>query len=85
MHDGSFIQLKKLGRDHDPRNRHQAMQVLEESQRENLFLTGLIYYEEPRPTLAEMENVVDTPLVHLPAENLRPSREALQQVLAGYK
>ena len=49
MHDGSFIRLRKLDNDHDPRNRRQAMDVLERSMREQIFSTGLIYYEEPRP------------------------------------
>jgi 2-oxoglutarate/2-oxoacid ferredoxin oxidoreductase subunit beta len=81
MHDGSHIRLKKLGRDHDPRNRSQAISLLDEAQREQLFLTGLIYYEEPRPTLAETEGITETPLAQLPTEKLRPSADALAQVM----
>ena len=55
MHDGSIIRLKKLDRDHDPRNRRQALDVLEQATREQLFLTGLIYYEEPRPLWQTMK------------------------------
>lgn len=84
MHDGTFIQLKKLDRDHDPRNRLQALQVLEEAQREQLFLTGLIYYEEPRPTLADSEDLSDTPLIELGDDDLRPSRDALDGVLQKF-
>ncbi len=85
MHDGTIIQLKKLGRDHDPRNRASAVRVLEEAQREQLFITGLIYYEEPRITLADAEDLVDEPLVHLADDQVRPSREALDKVLAKFK
>lgn len=85
MHDGTVIQLKKLGRDHDPRSRMQAITVLEEAQRDQLFLTGLIYYEEPRPTLAQMENLVDDAVGTLPAEKLRPSKDALDSVMAKFK
>ncbi len=81
MHDGSYIRLKKLGRDHDPRNRHQAISVLEQATREELFLTGLIYYEEPRPTLAETEHLVDEPLAHLAVDKLRPTRDALDSLM----
>lgn len=84
MHDGTHIQLKKLDRDHDPRNRMQAIQVLEEAQREQLFLTGLIYYEEPRPTLADTENLTEAPLVELDNEDLRPSRDDLTNVLKNF-
>ncbi|MBZ0294899.1 MAG: 2-oxoacid:ferredoxin oxidoreductase subunit beta, partial [Anaerolineae bacterium] len=47
MHDGSHIRLKKTDDDYDPRNRSQAIMTLEKGQREQLFLTGLLYYEEP--------------------------------------
>jgi len=81
MHDGTHIQLKKLDNDHDPRNRRMAIDVLERSMREQVFLTGLIYYEEPRPTVVDMENLVETPLANLGAEGLRPSKDALDKVM----
>lgn len=84
MHDGSHILLKKLDRGHDPRNRAQAISVLGDAQREQLFLTGLIYYEEPRPILTDMLRVVDTPLATLPDEKLRPTKDALDNLMQGY-
>jgi len=51
MHDGTTIRLKKLEKGHDPRNRMEAIRVLQEAERERLLTTGLIYYEEPRDTL----------------------------------
>ncbi len=83
MHDGTHIQLKKLDRDHDPRNRRQAIDVLEQSLRDQIFLTGLIYYEEPRPTISDLENLVETPLANLKAEDIRPSKDALDKVMKG--
>ncbi len=85
MHDGTIIQLKKLDNDHDPRNRHQAIEVLERAQREQLFLTGLVYYEEPRPTLADSEELIDNSLAHLPDAAVRPSQDALNQVMNQFK
>jgi len=81
LHDGTFIRLKKLDNDHDPRNRRMAMDVLERSMREQIFSTGLIYFEEPRPTLADTEELVSTPLARLSAEQLRPPRAALDSVM----
>lgn len=83
MHDGSHIRLQKTDDDYDPRNRLQAINKLEQVQRDHLFLTGLLYYEEPRPVPAELANLVETPLSHLPAEKLRPSREALDNLMKG--
>lgn len=85
MHDGTMIQLKKLGRDHDPRNRLQALQVLEQADREGLFLTGLIYYEEPRMTLPQSLRLGKRGLSELSEEELRPSRQVLEDVMASYK
>lgn len=85
MHDGTIVQLKRIGQDHDPRNRMQAITALEEAQRDNLFITGLIYYEEPRLTLAETEDLIDAPLGKLPDEKLRPSQKVLEDVMARYR
>jgi 2-oxoglutarate ferredoxin oxidoreductase subunit beta len=84
MHDGSYIRLKKLDNGHDPRNRREAIDVLEQAQREQLFLTGLIYYEEPRPILGETLHVVDEPLATLPDSKLRPSADALSTVMQSF-
>ncbi len=81
MHDGSFIRLRKLDNDHDPRNRRKAIDVLERSMREQIFSTGLIYYEEPRLTLADTEDLVATPLSRLSESQMRPSPKALDDVM----
>ncbi len=83
MHDGSLIRLKKIDRDFDPRQRVQAINLLEEARLDNLLLTGLLYYEEPRMTLAESENLSERPLTQLPSELLRPSRAALEKLMQG--
>ncbi len=85
MHNGAYIRLKKLNKDHDPRNKAQAIGVLEEAQREGLFLTGLLYYEEPRPTLAALNNLGDAPLSSLSEEQSRPTREQLATVMQSFK
>ncbi len=84
MHDGSTIRLKKVDQDHDPRNRASAINTLEKAQRENLFMTGLIYYEEPRPTFDETLHLVDTPLSHLQDAQLRPSQDALASLMQSF-
>lgn len=84
MHDGSYIRLKSVDRDYDPRNKGQAIGTLVEAQRDELFLTGLLYYQEPRPTLAEIENLVDTPLAHLDDRFSRPSKDKLADVMKTF-
>ncbi|CAG0956743.1 partial 2-oxoglutarate/2-oxoacid ferredoxin oxidoreductase subunit beta, partial [Gammaproteobacteria bacterium] len=84
MHDGSRIRLKKLDKGHDPRSRHQAITILEQAQREQLFLTGLLYYEEPRQVLGETLQLTDTPLTDLPKEKLRPSKDTLDKLMQSF-
>lgn len=82
MHDGSRVMLKKLDPNkHDPTDRVAAIKLLEEARRDNLFITGLIYIDRDRRTLAEISRLIDEPLVSLPEERLRPPREALQSVM----
>jgi 2-oxoglutarate ferredoxin oxidoreductase subunit beta len=84
MHDGSQIRLKKLDNEHDPRNRAQAIATLEKAQLEQLFITGLIYYEEPRATLAESLYLTQTPLAHLSEDKLRPSKATLDKLMQDF-
>jgi 2-oxoglutarate/2-oxoacid ferredoxin oxidoreductase subunit beta len=84
MHDGSFIKLKKLSStEHDPTDRMAAIHLLERVRQDNVFLTGLIYVDPNRPAFDEIMEVVDTPLAWLPEEQVRPSREAFNKVMAG--
>ncbi len=84
MHDGTVVMLKRLAQDHDPRNRLQAISALEQAQRDNLFITGLIYYEEPRQTLAETENLLHASFARLPDHLNRPSEQALADVMKNF-
>ncbi|HUS17379.1 MAG TPA: 2-oxoacid:ferredoxin oxidoreductase subunit beta, partial [Chloroflexia bacterium] len=85
LHDGSSIVLKKLDGSHDPTDRYAAMRILEEAREKQQFITGLIYVNGSRPGLAEHENLTDTPLVAFTPEQVRPSRESLDKIMAGMK
>lgn len=83
MHDGSYILLKKLDPVlHDPTDRMKAIELLERAHRNEEFITGLIYLDNDRPAFDETLEMVATPLVQLGADALRPSKEALNQVMA---
>ena len=76
--------LKKLDIDYEPTDKYAAMRLLEEARDNQQFITGLIYFNEARPNLVEQQRLVDTPLVQLPPEKLRPSREALDKINASF-
>lgn len=82
MHNGAHVVLKKLDPEkHDPTDKLAAVRLLEEARVQREFITGLIYVDQNRPTLAETSHIVETPLVHLSDEKLRPPREALDRIM----
>ncbi len=85
LHDGSHLHLKKIAEDHDPTNRMEAIQLLERANAEQQLLTGLIYINADTPDFHTMNNTVQTPLVNLSDEQLRPSEEVLNNIMAGMK
>ena len=83
MHDGSHIQLRKLEEDYDPTEKMGALHRLMWAQEKQEFITGLIYYDGERESLAEASNLTETPLAHLTAEKIRPSADSLEEIMAG--
>jgi 2-oxoglutarate ferredoxin oxidoreductase subunit beta len=82
MHDGSQLVLRKLGIDHDPTNRSGILCMLEEANRKQELLTGLIYIDTERPSMFDLYNLPEEPLNRLTEERLRPGRETIAAVNA---
>ncbi len=82
MHDGSHLVLKKLDNNYDPTDKYAAMKLLEEAHQKQEFITGLIYLDEKRPSLPELERLPETPLVELPTERVRPGKDVLDRLMA---
>jgi len=80
MHDGSIVILKNLDKNHDPTNRAEALQILNEAEEKNWLATGLIYVKTDKPSLEETYGLVDTPLNRLQESDLRPAPEMLEKV-----
>lgn len=83
MHDGSHIVLKKLHQDYDPTDRFQAMTTIYKANQDKQFLTGLLYIDEKKTSLTEMLHTVDKPLASLTQTELRPGKEALNEIMAS--
>ncbi len=85
MPEGGTITLRKLGLDHDPRNRESAWKLIDQARRNREFLTGLFYYDPSLPTLTDTLNIVDTPLANLPQSMTRPPKSALDEVMDSFR
>lgn len=84
LHDGSHIQLRKLEEDYNPADRLGALHRLEWARQRNEFITGLLYFNDHRPSMAEVSDLPETPLTELPANKLRPSPEALKEIMHSF-
>jgi 2-oxoglutarate/2-oxoacid ferredoxin oxidoreductase subunit beta len=85
MHDGSRIRLKKIDRDYDPTSALGAITAIHESKASLEVLTGILYLDQDSPTLVDKLKVVDEPLATLPQQRVRPSREALDQIMDSFR
>jgi len=83
LHDGSTIRLETISAEHDPGNAVAALTALHEAESSQKHVTGLLYFDNTKPSLAEDMGIVDTPLVDVPNEVLRPSRETLDKINAA--
>jgi len=82
LHDGSTVILKKLEKEYNPTSRWDAFRILEEAQRNDWLVTGLIYVETTKPNLTEIYNLVETPLNRLTEADLRPAPDMIDKVNA---
>ena len=85
MHDGSRLRLKKLDRDYDPTSAIGAVRAIHEAKASDEVLTGILYIDQDSPTLIDKLKVLDEPLATLPQEKVRPSREALAQIMDEFR
>lgn len=84
LHDGSRIALRNLEEGFDPTDKEAALLRLAEANKAGEFITGLVFVDGARPSLAETEGLGRVPIAALPDERLRPSPEALTEFLKAY-
>jgi 2-oxoglutarate ferredoxin oxidoreductase subunit beta len=85
LQDHSKITLKKLGHEYDPTNRAQALTLLHKANEEQLFLTGLLYYNASTPSMDAQMNLCDDTLATLPESRVRPPAKVLAEIMERFK
>ncbi len=83
MHDGSSLRLRKLLEDYDPTDKASAVRTLMEAHERNEVLTGIFYIDTQKPTFIDQLNMVDGPLATLPESLTRPTKAALDTLMAN--
>ena len=85
LHDGSRITLKKVEREFDPTDKTAALQLLRASSSKGEFLTGLMFVDPAKPDLVQLLNMPEEPLATLEAGRVRPSPEALEEIMESLR
>jgi 2-oxoglutarate ferredoxin oxidoreductase subunit beta len=72
--------LRKVDKDYDPTDRSSILCMLEDANRRQELLTGLIYIDTNQESLFDLYNLPDEPLNRLTPDRIRPSRESLDEI-----
>src|SRR5262245_13505386 len=85
MHDGSKLYLKKLEEDYDPTDKISALKVMAEAHAKGEVLTGVFYVNTQAPSFMEMLRLTDQPLASLGQDVVRPSAQALDEIMEALR
>jgi 2-oxoglutarate/2-oxoacid ferredoxin oxidoreductase subunit beta len=85
LHDGSRVLLHKVDQGYNPTDRSAALARIVERQRQNEYLTGLLYINPEQPEFHGLNASSDMPMNQLPYAVLNPGAAALAKALAGYR
>ena len=80
LHDGGSIQLRKLDKTYDPRDRAAAFSKVLASQASDEVLTGLLYIDETQEDMHAQNNMEDRPLNEIPYSELNPGAQKLKDL-----
>ena len=84
LHDGSTIRLETISVEHDPTNAMQALGALHDAETNAKHVTGLLYFDNTKASLVEDLGLVDSPLIDVMDNELRPSKEMLEKINSAF-
>ncbi len=84
LHDGSKIVLKKADDDLNPGDRGQVLEYLNRHEARQEVVTGLLFVEEEKPDMNELNRLPKAPLNTLDYKHLGPGAKALDALQMDY-
>jgi 2-oxoglutarate ferredoxin oxidoreductase subunit beta len=85
MHDGSRILLRKVGADYDAGDRNAAFDFLSRRQALGEIVTGLLFIDESKPDMHEVQGLPSEPLNQVPYEKLNPGQKVLDSIQSRFR
>tara|TARA_B100000768_G_scaffold37670_1_gene36340 strand:- start:172 stop:966 length:795 start_codon:yes stop_codon:yes gene_type:complete len=80
LHDGSTIRLETISEEHDPADAVAALTALHNAESDAKHVTGLLYFDNTKASLAEDLGLIEKALIDVPDEELRPSQSVLDEI-----
>ena len=84
LHDGSTIRLETISKEHDPSDAVAALTALHQAETNAKHVTGLLYFDNTKASLAEDLGLVEKPLIDVADDDLRPDRSTLDKINAAF-
>jgi 2-oxoglutarate ferredoxin oxidoreductase subunit beta len=85
LHDGSHLRLRKLGREHNPQDRLEALRVIDDGRRSGEVVTGLLYVNPSALDLCTREHLPTTPLRDFGEAELRLTRDQFGSLMRDWE
>jgi 2-oxoglutarate ferredoxin oxidoreductase subunit beta len=85
MHDGSWVQLRKVAEDYEPTDRDRAYAYIRERQRAGEIVTGLLYISADSKDMHDQSDTAAVPLTQIPYEQLCPGNAELQKLQQRFR
>lgn len=85
LHDGSRVLLRKVGADYDATDRMAAFGYLSQRQAAGEIVTGLLFIDEGKPDMHEVQATPDQPLNEVPYARLNPGQKALDAIQSRFR
>lgn len=85
MHDGTKVLLRKVGANYDPKDRAAAFGYLAEHQGRGEIVMGLLYIDESRPDMHEVQALPDGPLAGVTYGQLNNGQQVLDSIQSRFR
>lgn len=84
LHDGSTIRLETISEEHDPADAVAALTALHNAESDAKHVTGLLYFDNTKASLAEDLGLIEKALIDVADEELRPSQSILDEINSAF-
>lgn len=85
LHDGSAIRVRAVDEDYDPTDRISAFNYLAEHAAKGEIVTGLLFLDEEKADMHEVNESADAALNTMPFDRLCPGSEKLGSILSRFR